>query len=111
MDIYTGKIRLAGDMRNEVRKNGLTAPEVILLRRIHGADALIELEKTGSDKRNHQKERERLYADYPAAINTDAKRHYIEELFGPNHQDLPVSVPGVTLTAKRETVDVQQLME
>lgn len=111
MDLYSGKVRLAGDMRNEVRKTNLTAPEVLLLRRIHGNDALTELEKTGSMKVDHQAERQRLYTDYPAAINTDAKRHYVEELFGPNHQDLPTSVPGITLTPKKGAVNVKELME
>jgi hypothetical protein len=112
MDIYSGKIRLAGDMRNEVRRAGMTAPEVILLQRIHGPDAVLELEKMGSEKRNHQEERQRLYLDYPAAINTDAKRHYVEELFGPNHNDLPTSVPGVAISPKRgkDTVNVSELM-
>lgn len=113
MDIYAGKIRLGGDMRNEVRREGLTAPEVILLQRIHGNDSVMELEKTGAEKRNHQEERGRLYTAYPAAINADAKKHFVEELFGPNHQDLPVTVPGVAISAKRDNgkVNVKELME
>ncbi len=111
MDIYKGKIRLSGDMRNEVRKEGLTAPEVILLKRIHGDDAFVEIEKTGREPRNHYDERQRLYTEYPAAINTDAKRHYIEELFGPNHQDLPSTVPGVTLSPSPNEINVKELME
>lgn len=112
MDIYRGKVRLAGDMRNEVRRDDMTAPEVILLKRIHGEDALTELEKIGSTKANHQEERQRLYVKYPTAINVDAKRHLIEELFGPNHADLPVSVPGVAITPKKtDKVNVKELME
>lgn len=112
MDIYKGKIRLGGDMRNEVRKENLTAPEVILLKRIHGEDALTELEKTGSIKADHSAERQRLYIDYPTAINQDAKKHLVEELFGPNHVELPVTVPGVAISAKRsDKVNVKELME
>lgn len=114
MDLYKGKIRLSGDMRNEVRKYGLTAPEVILLQRIHGSDAVSELEKVGSRSVNHQNERQRLYIDYPTAINQDAKKHYVEELFGPNHVDLPTSVPGVSITPKsagKGKVSPSELME
>lgn len=111
MDIYKGKLRLAGDMRNEVRKGDLTAPEVILLRKIHGDDAFVELEKTGSKKADHQAERQRLYLEYPAAVNADAKKHFVEELFGPNHQDLPTSVPGVAISAHKGEVKISELME
>ncbi len=112
MDIYKGKIRLGGDMRNEVRKEGLTAPEVLLLKRIHGDDSFVEIEKTGAVKADHQEERQRLYLTYPTAVNQDAKKHLVEELFGPNHQDLPTSVPGVAISAKRSgKVSVEELME
>jgi hypothetical protein len=100
MDIYKGKVRLTGSMLNEVRREDMTAPEVILLQRIHGNDAVLELEKTGTTKINHQDERQRLYLQYKTAVNVDAKRHYIEELFGPNHNDLPTSVPGAAVVAK-----------
>lgn len=112
MDIYNGKIRLAGDLRNEVRVAGATAPEVILLKKIHGEDSFVEIEKVGSDKRNHADERQRLYTSYPSAVNADAKKHFVEELFGPNHQELPTSVPGVAISAKRtDKVNVKELME
>jgi hypothetical protein len=111
VDIYSGKVRLAGDMRNEVRRGKMTAPEVILLKRIHGEDAVLELEKVGNEKVNHQEERQRLYRDYPTAINIDAKRHLVEELFGPNHNDLPTSVPGVAITPKTGKVKASDIME
>jgi hypothetical protein len=101
MDYYKGKIRLSGSLNNEVRRDDMTAPEVILLQKIHGGDAVLELEKMGSRNVNHQDERQRLYLAYPAAINADAKRHYVEDLFGPNHVDLPTSVPGVAISAQK----------
>jgi hypothetical protein len=111
MDIYKGKIRLGGDMRNEVRLASFTAPEGILLKKIHGEDAFVEIEKIGSEKVDHQEERKRLYSTYPAAVNQDAKKHFIEELFGPNHNELPTSIPGVAISAhKSDTVNVSELM-
>lgn len=111
MDILKGKIRLSGSVLNEVRRSNMTAPEVILLQRIHGSDSILELEKVGSESRNHQEERQRLYHEYPAAINTDAKRHYVEELFGPNHHDLPTSVPGVAISPKKGNPKASEILE
>lgn len=114
MDFYKAKIRLAGNMLNEVRREGMTAPEIMLLQKIHGGDAVVEIEKTGNESMNHQAERQRLYIEYPAAINVDAKRHYVEELFGPNHVDLPTSVPGVAISSQKsskKTVDPTELMK
>ena len=113
MDYYKAKVRLSGSMLNEVWKDRLSAPEVLLLRKIHGSDAVCDLEKVDAKKVDHQEERQRLYLTYPAAINVDAKRHYVEELFGPNHNDLPVTVPGVAITPKKggKEVNVEELME
>lgn len=114
MDYYNGKIRLSGSLLNEVQRERLTAPEVLLLRRIHGEDAVLNLEKVDSQSVNHQAERQRLYLEYPAAINADAKRHYVEELFGPNHNDLPTSVPGVAISPQKpgkRTVSAAEVME
>ena len=112
MDFYKGKVRLGGSMLNEVWRDNMTAPEVILLRKIHGHDAVIELEKTGSRSLDHQAERQRLYTSYPSATNQDSKRHFVEELFGPNHVDLPTSVPGVSITPKTgRPVKASEIME
>lgn len=114
MDYYKGKIRLSGSLLNEVQRERMSAPEALLLRKIHGEDAVLELEKVDSKNVNHQEERQRLYLEYPAAINADAKRHYVEELFGPNHMDLPTSVPGVAITPQKSgkrTVSAAEVME
>lgn len=71
MQIYSAKIRLGGLLHNEVRKDELTAPEILVLRGIHGADALVDIKPilnadgTPYDvKRNSKSERTRLLTIY-----------------------------------------------
>jgi hypothetical protein len=111
MDVYKAKVRLTGSMLNEVRREELTAPEILLLQRIHGGDAVLEIEKTGTAKVNHREERERLYLGYRAAINNKTQTHFVEELFGPNHMDLPTSVPGVAVKKSNKGPTAAEIME
>ena len=92
MQYYSAKIRLAGSMMNEVRRDGISAPEIMLLKRIHGSDALVDVEYDKKGQIVHADERQRLFTQYPTAVNAEAKRHLVEELFGPAHQDLPLEV-------------------
>lgn len=87
MQIYRCKVRLAGDLRNEVRKREATAPEIMILRRIHGHDAVVDISHVRSDKRQHSAERARLAATYRPKI--------VESLFGPAHQPLPDALPEI----------------
>jgi F-type H+-transporting ATPase subunit alpha len=48
MQLYSAKVRLSGSLYNEVRKDELTAPEILLLRSIHGGtEAVTEVKATG----------------------------------------------------------------
>lgn len=46
MQLYSALCRPAGQLTHEVPKSSLTAPEVILLRSIHGDDGVVHLEPT-----------------------------------------------------------------
>lgn len=85
MKLYSGKIRLAGNLLNEVPRIGLTAPEIIILRHIHGADAVVNIQETGSDKRPHGEERDRLAQAYNPKV--------VFDLFGLEHRELPIELP------------------
>jgi len=93
MQYYSAKIRLAGSVSNEVRRDEISAPELMLLKRIHGPDAVLDVEYGKKGNVDHSEERKRLFEKYPTAINAEAKRHYVEELFGPAHTDLPAEDP------------------
>jgi len=86
MDIFKCKVRLGGSVMNEVEKIAVTAPEVILLRAIHGGDAVVNLKRTGEKRAEHAVERDRL-----AEIYGERK---VIEVFGPGHQALPTKVGG-----------------
>jgi hypothetical protein len=91
---FNAKVRLSGSTQNEVRKEGLTAPEVILLRRIHGEDAVLELERGPDVARDDYEERQRLQAVYGESKQV-AK--LVQDLFGAEFTPLPKTVPGVDL--------------
>ena len=98
MDYFSARIRLNGSVMNEVRKDCLSAPEVIIMQYLHGADSVLDIVKVDPPDLpvafTHDAERERLIAEYERAL----RRQQISfiQIFGPSHVALPVSVPGYT---------------
>jgi hypothetical protein len=64
MHIYSAFVRPGGSLLNEIPKIGLSAAEIVVLRGIHGNDSVIKIQWTGSDRRKHAAERDRLVALY-----------------------------------------------
>lgn len=71
MKLYNCKVRLHGDVRDEVRRRDVTAGEIRVLQQIHGDDAVLEITPTGAeamsllpmketDFRTEEEERDRL---------------------------------------------------
>ena len=64
MNIYDATIRLCGDTAHEVNKAGLTAAEIMVLRRIHGLDAVVRIVPVPPSPdalvRSNREERDRL---------------------------------------------------
>lgn len=93
MRLYSGRVRL-GSPLNEVVREDMTAPEVLLLRHLHGgADAVVGLVCTGERQVDHEQERDRLRRDYESFQHEGAS--LVDKLFGPAFQPLPLRVPGV----------------
>ena len=92
MDYYSARIRLNGSVLNEVRKERLSAPEVVVMQYLHGVDSVLDVVKVDAKPIEHMAERERLIQEYERAL----RRQQISfiQIFGPSHVDLPVSVPG-----------------
>lgn len=91
MNIFNAKVRLGGALENEVIKRGLTVPEIVILRRIHGNDALIAIEHVGYCELDPIDERERLdyiYGNGLAHLHEDQKTS-VEKLFGGDYTPLP----------------------
>lgn len=64
MQVANCHVRLSGDINNEIFKAGVTPAEVLVLRRIHGADAVVKFEPVKQDKRPHASEFDRLKMVY-----------------------------------------------
>jgi len=66
MQICSCLVLIGGDIGNSVTKDGVTAPEVALLRRAHGDDSVRNITIKENAKIDHDQERERLSLVYGA---------------------------------------------
>lgn len=64
MDIYKGEVLLGGSLMNTVHRNDLTAAEILILRAVHGDDAVRGLEFLEQKNRQYQLEYDRLVKKY-----------------------------------------------
>ena len=99
-DLYSAKLRLAGSVMNEIRKTDLTAPEIEVLKAIHGSDAVVDIKHKGNVSREHREERERIMLAYVnPADNLEGqarkKTAMIRELFGHDRLPLPTTIEDV----------------
>lgn len=90
MQTYSCKVRLAGSLTNEVRKSGLPAAEIVVLRLIHGADAVLEIRQDGDVKMTQEELRERIKRDYTTGSPEVAK--LLNQVF-PGFMIAPVELP------------------
>ena len=98
MQLYDATVRLSGNPMQEVPKQNLTAPEVMLLQKIHGGvDAVVRIAKRKMDKRSHGEERARLGALYGD--------QQVFSLFGPDHTKLPVKLDNIEFVDDDELSD------
>lgn len=86
---YSMKVRLDGSVMNEVRRENVSAAEVILLRRLHGRDAVCDVKEIKSDKSEHAEERMTLQTRYAKPLMKLKPAITFEQLFGPEHMPLP----------------------
>lgn len=64
MQVANCNLRLNGDINNEIFKPAVTVAEIVILRAIHGADAVVNIQPLRNDKREHAKELNRLKDEY-----------------------------------------------
>ena len=65
MQTLNAMVALTGDRNNMVWKTDLTPAEILLLQALHGADAVVQIEPTGDEKREPSQEIQRLKELYP----------------------------------------------
>lgn len=125
MRLHNCKVRLHGDVRDEVRKKNVTSGEIRMLQQIHGEDAVLEITPTGKDAlseipdhthelRGEAEERERLgriYGDLavakmfgvkPVSITAEVPVSAEIETSPPEPEDLPDLDQWKQQTAKRK---------
>jgi hypothetical protein len=61
------EIRLAGSLENTVRKE-VSAPEIAVLKAIHGHDAVVNIKKSRTDSLGQEVERARLEKHYGESV-------------------------------------------
>jgi hypothetical protein len=106
MKLYSARVRLAGEIKNEVNKVDLTAAEIIILQTIHGAsenasDPVVDIKETGSVKRTDAQERARLEETY-AGFHGEPGAKLIRGVLG---------VPGVPLPKEYESAQALEVEE
>ena len=93
MNFYNATVRLRGDTAHEVEKKALTAAEIMVLRRIHGLDAVVRVVAVpaplGGPEWSHREERDRLRKLY---CDKELTAGLVNELFGPDHIPLPATL-------------------
>lgn len=98
MKLYKCRVRLHGKVTNEVRKEEVSAAEIALLKHIHGADAVLDIEEHTEVERTDAQERDRLamiYGQTRGGSLSDARIDLVSRKFGPEMMPLPAVVEGV----------------
>lgn len=97
--LYACKLRLNGNVLNEIRKTDVTAAEIEVLRALHGSDSVLDIEETGRVNRSDRDERQRLtqeYASFSIGEALERKRRMLTELFGHARNPLPKDMDDVS---------------
>lgn len=96
MHIFNGTVRLQGAIGNEIVKYGLTVPEIVVFRQIHGNDGVVNLQHVGEAEVDDIDERERLSTLYDEGLSNlgDELKTSIAKIFGGDYNELPQELRG-----------------
>ena len=103
MQTYSAKIQLGGSLHNEVMREELTAPEILILRRIHGREHVVNIVAGKHVAREDHEERDRLAGIYGRALAAIKGVGTIETLLGPEGTPLVKAIPGVDILPAPKT--------
>lgn len=94
MEYANVEIRLAGSLENTVIKE-VSSPEILVLKALHGHDALVNIKKTRTAQVDAKAERDRLEYAYTVPV--------MEKLFPGAVSKLPTSLAEVGVDLPEET--------
>lgn len=98
MELCDIELRLAGNLQHVVPKQDVTPAEILILREIHGPDAVVNIRPKKMDKRSHGAEWERLVARYGKngqSAGPGGSSVLLDNLFPGAVKRLPVSLAEI----------------
>ncbi len=101
MEFYKVQVALCGDTHNTVVKLGVSVAEIVVLREIHGSNAVEPLEKQASRKVNNRVEKERLASIY-ATATTKKGDPVVESTFPGQYAQLPQTLEDIAPIPEEE---------
>jgi len=105
MRMYDCHVRLGNTTTSEVPLYGISAAEIIVLRHVHGLDAVVRIEAKNQATASASAMRELLRKKYEG----ENKRGMIDSLFGPNHMPLPQELdPESEALAQQAVKDAEE---
>ena len=87
-NVYRANVAIGGDTGHTVVKNGISVPELAVLRHLHGTGAIDRIVLTGKDNMSTDTERERLAHIY---------KEKFTEVFGA-YGELPFNVKSLKIS-------------
>lgn len=98
--LYNCLVRLGGSMKNEVRKDGVTASEIKVLKLIHngpetGVEVVYNVTRAGTVDRDDDEERQRLEETYGRALAKIEHVKTLAQVLGHETVPLPQTIRGV----------------
>jgi hypothetical protein len=102
-DLYSGVLRHAGKRSYEIAKDNLTAPEIVILRAIHGNETVVSVKRTGKRDIKNFKNRPELLTNsgelerlrniyYPYKFDED--KNIVDTLWPGFNPQLPLVLDG-----------------
>lgn len=100
MQLSNINLRLGGSPMHVIHKQGVTPAEILVLQRIHGNDAVVDVRPTKIDKnRRHAEEFDRLAHLYDRGAGVETpdtdQKSILKELFPGAMKKLPVSLKEI----------------
>jgi hypothetical protein len=99
MQIVNCSVHLSGDLRNTVHKRGVTVAEIVVLRNIHGGDAVTSIQPVKNDRRSHALELDRLRSIY------NRRDQVVDQLFPGANPKLPTNLKDIGVDHNGATVE------
>lgn len=118
MQECTITLRLNGSLLHTVQKERVTPAEIVVLRALHGQDAVVDVVPTKMSKRGHQQEFERLSELYGRSNganevhSNDPGKNFVAGLFPGANPTLPIHLKDIGMgNALREAAKEPENVE